>query len=239
MSNIPLYVQIAEHLKDNIKIGKWKEGEKIPTEKDLCEIYNVSRITIRKAIDELVKENLLYRDRPKGTFVTPFEDTSNNFTLVKGFTQEMKEMGKKARTLDVELEVIEANKKLALYLNTEIGDQILTLRRLRGDDEIAFAYFVTYIKYEEKFSLNPKDYYGSFYAYLNRLNIQVNQEREVVEAILPDDKVKKALNIDSNTPVLKRTRFTSCKQQNFYEYTECFYVGNLYKYYLDFSNPHS
>lgn len=236
MSNIPLYVQIAEHLRDNIKIGKWKEGDKIPTEKDLCDIYNVSRITIRKAIDELVKEKLLYRERPKGTFVTPFEDTSDNFTLVKGFTEEMKEMGKKARTLEVELEIAQANKKLALYLNAEIGDKILIMRRIRGDDEKAFAYFVTHIKYEEKFSLNPKDYYGSFYAYLKQLGISVNQEREVVEAILPDPKVKNALKIHGNTPVLKRTRFTSCKKEDFYEYTECFYVGHLYKYYLDFSH---
>ncbi|SHF21005.1 transcriptional regulator, GntR family [Seinonella peptonophila] len=235
MSNIPLYVQIAEHLRDNIKIGKWKEGERIPTEKDLCDIYNVSRITIRKAIDELVKEKLLYRERPKGTFVTPFEDTADNYTLVKGFTEEMKEIGKQARTLNVELEVTRANKKLAMYLNIEVGDKVLIIRRIRGDDDKTFAYFVTHIKFEEHFSLNPKLYYGSFYAYLNQLGISVNQEREVVEAILPNHEIKTALKIKENTPVLKRTRYTSCKSENFYEYTECYYVGNLYKYYLDFS----
>lgn len=235
MSKIPLYVQIAEHLRDNIKIGKWKEGERIPTEKDLCDIYNVSRITIRKAIDELVREKLLYRERPKGTFVTPFEDTSDNFTLVKSFTEEMKEMGKQARTLHVDLEVTRANKKLAMYLNMDVGDQVLIMRRIRGDDEKAFAYFVSYIKYEDHFSLNPQDYYGSFYAYLKSQGITVNQEREVVEAILPTHEVAKALKIDTHTPVLKRTRFTSCKRENFYEYTECYYVGSLYKYYLDFS----
>lgn len=236
MSNIPLYVQISEHLRDNIKIGKWKEGEKIPTEKDLCDIYQVSRITIRKAIDELIKEKLLYRERPRGTFVTPFEDTSDNFTLVKSFTEEMKEMGKQAQTLHVDLEIVRASKRLAMYLNIESGDKILILRRMRGDSEKAFAYFVTHIKLEDEFSLNPDDYYGSFYAYLNKLGISVDQEREVVEAITPNYEVRQALNIDENSPVLKRTRFTSCKKENFYEYTECYYVGTLYKYYLDFSH---
>jgi DNA-binding GntR family transcriptional regulator len=235
LSNIPLYVQIVEHLRDNIKIGKWKEGERIPTEKDLCDIYNVSRITIRKAIDELVKEKLLYRERPKGTFVTPFEDTSENFTLVKSFTEEMKEMGKQAQTLHVDLEVANANKKLAMYLNIEEGDKILILRRIRGDADKVFAYFVTHIKFEDKFSLNAEDYYGSFYSYLNKLDISVDQEREVVEAIMPNNDVRKALNIHDNTPILKRTRFTSSKKGNFFEYTESFYVGSLYKYYLDFS----
>ncbi len=232
---LPLYAQIAEHLRGNIKIGKWREGEKIPTEMDLCQIYNVSRITIRKAIDELVSENLLYRERPIGTFVTPFEDTSDSFTLVKGFTEEMKEMGKQALTLDVDLEVSHANKKLAMYLNVSVGDKVIVLRRIRGDANKAFAYFVTYIIFEEKYSLDPKDYYGSFYAYLNSLGISVNQEREVVEAILPTQEIRKALMIDENTPVLKRVRFTTCKEESFYEYTECFYIGSSYKYYLDFS----
>ncbi len=85
MSNgIPYYIQISDELRSNIQIEKWQEGEKIPTEMELCEIYHVSRITIRKAIDELVKDNLLVRKRAKGTFVKKSEvDSSNYFTLVK------------------------------------------------------------------------------------------------------------------------------------------------------------
>ena len=68
-NGIPYYLQIADDMRSNIQIEKWKEGEKIPTELQLCDIYHVSRITVRKAIDELVKDNLLDRKRAKGTFV--------------------------------------------------------------------------------------------------------------------------------------------------------------------------
>ncbi|MBC8845373.1 GntR family transcriptional regulator, partial [Escherichia coli] len=65
----PLYAQIADDLREKIQTEVWQTGDKIPPELDLCELYNVSRITVRKAIDELVRENLLYRERAKGTFV--------------------------------------------------------------------------------------------------------------------------------------------------------------------------
>lgn len=231
---VPLYIQIAENLKDNIRIGKWKEGEKIPSEKELCEIYNVSRITVRNAIEELVKENYLYRERGRGTFVKPAEDNPDAYTVAKGFTDEMKELGKKATTLKAEIEVSRANNRIARILNINEGDKIIILRRIRGDSKKAVGYFVTYFKYDEKYSLDSKDYYGSFYAYLNSLGIKVNKVKEVIEAILPDTEVQKALNIGPNEPILKRTKIASCTEKDYHEYTECYYIGSSYKYYLDF-----
>lgn len=234
--SIPLYVQVAEDLRDNIRIGKWEEGDKIPTEVDLCSIYGVSRITIRKAIDELVKEGLLYRRRAKGTFVANFTEAedSDNFTIVKGFTEEMKELGEKARTMYASVDVVKADKRLAMYLNTEVGDKVINLKRIRGDSKEAFVYAVTYLTYYEKLSLDSNDYYGSLYAYLSEHNIHIKEDKEVVEAILPNYEVRQALNIGKKEPVLKRTRFTSCKRKNFYEYTVCYYIGKSYKYYLVF-----
>lgn len=233
---VPLYVQIAEQLRDYIKMGKWKEGDKIPTEFELCEIFNVSRITIRKAIDELVNEDLLRRERAKGTFVTSITEPSENYTIVKGFTQEMQELGEKARTMKAQIEVIKADRRLSVYLNCNIGDQVILLKRVRGDSKHIFVYTKTYFLYDEKFSLNPDDYYGSFYAYLREFGIQPTENKEVVEAILPNFEVRNALNISEYEPVLKRTRFTSCKRKNFYEYTECYYIGRSYKYFLDFQS---
>ncbi len=68
-------------------------------------------------------------------------------------------------------------------------------------------------------------------------NISVNQEREYVEAVSPNREVQRKLKIKESEPVLKRVkrvRFTSQADENFYEYTECFYIGKRYRYYLDF-----
>lgn len=234
-SAYPLYAQIADQLRANIQTEKWQEGERIPTEMELCEIYHVSRITIRKAINELVSENLLYRERAKGTFVKKLTHDKNEFaTVVKGFTQELREQGKNATTLQAEISKSHADHKIAKYLQIQPGDEILVLKRVRGEGKNIVAYFKTHIVYREDYSLKSKDYYGSFYDYLETKGIQVNQENEYIEAISATRELQQLLKVNENEPILKRVRFTSQKENNFFEYTECFYIGNKYRYYLDF-----
>ncbi|PWU69147.1 GntR family transcriptional regulator [Gracilibacillus dipsosauri] len=230
----PLYAQIADDMRLNIQTEKWPEGERIPTEMELCSMYHVSRITIRKAIDELMKEDMLVRIRSKGTFVKEAFQEEDHFTVIKGFTQELQERGKYAKTVDVEIQLANADKRIAKFLNIETGSQILILKRVRGDEDAVFAFFITYIAYDRDYSIDPRDYYTSFYAYLRTKNIIVNQEREYVEAVSPNREVQRKLKIKESEPVLKRVRFTSQITENFYEYTECFYIGKKYRYYLDF-----
>lgn len=67
----PMYQQIAEDIKKKIQTGEYKENEQIPTETELEKIYGVSRITVRKAMEILVGEEILIRKRRMGTFVAP------------------------------------------------------------------------------------------------------------------------------------------------------------------------
>ncbi|HDC92410.1 MAG TPA: GntR family transcriptional regulator, partial [Candidatus Acetothermia bacterium] len=68
--NRPLYVQIKEILEKDIRKGVFQPGERFPTERELCERFGVSRITIRQALQELVKDGLLYRHQGSGSYVT-------------------------------------------------------------------------------------------------------------------------------------------------------------------------
>lgn len=234
--NLPLYVQIANKMRDNIRIGKWEKGNKIPTEYELCDIFHVSRITIRSALEELVKENLLIKKKPVGTFVADTQQEEKDmYTVVKSFTREMEELGIKAETQKVSVTKSHADANIANFLKINIGDPIIILKRLRGAKDNTFAYFVTYFKYDKKFSLNNNDYKGSLYKYLASLNINIVNNQEIVEAILPNHEVSSILNVSKNTPILKRTRFTNDITNNFYEYTECYYIGSDYRYYLDFT----
>ena len=64
---LPLYQQLAELLKEEIHAGRYKQGQKLPTELELCKLYHVSRNTVRGALQQLEKENLLLRQQGKGT----------------------------------------------------------------------------------------------------------------------------------------------------------------------------
>src|SRR5690554_4443954 len=67
---IPLYYQVQEILEEKISTGEWEEGHRLPTEKELARYYNVSTITVKRAVHELVNKGILYRIRGKGTFVS-------------------------------------------------------------------------------------------------------------------------------------------------------------------------
>lgn len=90
-SYTPLYIQIAQFLRQAIDNGQYKPGEKLPSENDLVQKFNISRITATAALDELVKARLAYRARGRGTFVAqPF---LSNFSFFSSFTEDMRERG--------------------------------------------------------------------------------------------------------------------------------------------------
>lgn len=147
----------------------------------------------------------------------------------------MKELGIEALTRKVSITYSYADLRISKFLNINPGDPVLILRRIRGDKDKIFAYFITYFKYKDYFSTISSDYSGSFYKYLSSLGIKIEEDQEIVEATLPSRDLAHLLKVNKNTPILKRSRFTSDKANNFYEFTECYYVGSDYRYFLNFS----
>ncbi len=231
----PFYIQIANELRNEILSGNLAPGDKIQSEMTLCDIYHVSRITIRKTLDILVYEKLITSQRAKGTFVINWQHHKEHYTMIKNsFTDEMYELGKEEITLSATLTIQEADTKIAKKLNIKAGDKVLVLKRLRGVDEQSFAYFISYFTYNENFSIDVNDYLGSFYELLKQFNIKIDKFEEYIEAILPPKEIQEVLKISSKVPVLKRVRMGTQKDGTFHEYTECFYIGDQYRYYIEF-----
>ncbi|MDN4075981.1 GntR family transcriptional regulator [Fictibacillus terranigra] len=232
----PLYIQIKSELKGKIEKGEWKTGDKIPSEMELCKLYNVSRITVREAINELVWEEYLVRHRAKGTFVLDYQQKETDkdyYTYVKSFTYEMNELGENVTTIHAEVKKIKADQALAKQLNVKEGDEVIELKRLRGMPNKVPVFFKTYWAHQSNFSLDSKDYYGSFYEMLKINGIILTNVKEYLEAVKPNEEVAQRLNISEDTPILKRVRSAKTQTGDFEEYTECFYIGESYRYYID------
>jgi len=125
----PLYMQVRQMLKNSIQQGKYKPDEQIPTEAELCEAYNVSRITIRKAIEELVKDGTLTRIPRRGTFVTS-NKFHNELLSVSGFSEFSHQLGMIPNSRILKSEVIPAPEDVARHLLIKEGSPILELERL-------------------------------------------------------------------------------------------------------------
>ena len=87
-SHIPIYIQIEEMIKQQIADGKYRQGEMIPSEREFAEMYQVSRMTVRQAITNLVGIGQLYREKGKGTFVAT-EKLEQSLNSLTSFTEDM------------------------------------------------------------------------------------------------------------------------------------------------------
>ena len=198
---LPKYRRVEEDLRYRVVSGQWKQGDQIPSEADLCTQYDVSRITIRRAIQELAIEGYLYSVSGKGTFVAEWEAGAEIGPALKGFTNEMQELGYRAVTVGVELEVVRADAKLAAILNVGPGDRVIELRRVRAvqDGEI-IGYSINSFPFSREFSVDPSDYYGSLYELLGQFGVSFTTGRDYLEATLPSAAIAEKLEIDPRSP---------------------------------------
>ena len=129
-SRIPLYYQLMDIIVEMIEEGKLQEDDRLPSERELCETYDVSRSTVRQAIQELEKEGYIYRLHGKGTFVSP-EKFKQDLLEFYSFTEEMKRIGKTPSSKVLDFEIAKCNEKLARKMNLNVRDKIYIFTRLR------------------------------------------------------------------------------------------------------------
>ena len=129
-SQSPLYQQLMLRLKNDISAGVYPAGARIPSEQQLCETYSVSRVTVRKAILDLVQEGLLVRKQGKGTFVAG-ERMQRDLRHVTSFTDACAQRGQQAETRFISAQMVTASSEDASLLGVTEDEQIFELIRLR------------------------------------------------------------------------------------------------------------
>jgi GntR family transcriptional regulator len=144
-SKLPLYHQLKEQIKQNILNGTFKEGDLIPSERELNNQYELSSTTIRRALNDLVQENFLERKAGKGTFVHT-RKVKRNLHKVIGFTNNMQEMGLTPSTHVLSKKIVTANAYARSRLGLEKGSEIVRLKRLRLANDVPIMLETRYIR---------------------------------------------------------------------------------------------
>lgn len=132
-SPVPLYHQVEEDLRRLMDMGYWKPGERIPSEKELEETYGASRITIRRALQDLAEQGLLVREPGRGTFVRESSLTAEPRS-VSSFTEEMDRLGMRADSRVISIGVEPAEPTAAARLRLGEGTPLVVVARLRLAD---------------------------------------------------------------------------------------------------------
>ena len=129
-SVIPLYRQLKDILKEDIESGVWKPGDRIPSENELRQQYDVSRNTVIKALEELVQEGLLRREQGRGTFVSS-PKISHSLTGFYSFSNVLKAHGLEPRDVILSLEIQPAKPSVVQHLQLTESQDVWVLKRLR------------------------------------------------------------------------------------------------------------
>lgn len=206
---IPLYYQVKESLLKKIRSRQFKVGDLIPSEAELQEKYKVSRITIRRAIQELVREGHLYTKQGRGTFVSR-PKVGQELNLITSWAETMAAMGMRPETRKVEYSEEPAPINIARLLNMPVGDKVYRIERIRYADGEPACIMTNYLSpavvpgFLEK-GLKSESLYETLEKYYN---IVLSRAEETVEAKAAKSPEAALLNIKRGAPLLYATRVT-------------------------------
>ncbi|GCE45905.1 GntR family frlABCD operon transcriptional regulator [Thermosporothrix hazakensis] len=200
----PLYVQIRQLLQEDIQNGRYKPEERLPTEAELCEMYNVSRITIRKAISDLVDDGTLTRKPGKGTFVTS-RKIRNELLSVSGFADFSAELGKKSGSRIISSQIVPATEADARTLRIAAGDPLLRLVRLLYVDDrplfldIAFYPLQHFPGLEQKIGEGVSTYHVLHDVY----GVDIESNEKVIDVVFARKEEADLLGCDAGSTLFK------------------------------------
>ncbi|GGK03771.1 GntR family transcriptional regulator [Lentibacillus kapialis] len=229
-SKVPLYLQLMDDLIQQIDTEELGVDEKLPSERELCDIFGLSRITVRQTLQELEREGYIYKLHGKGTFVSP---KSYNQDLVKlySFTEEMKEMGKTPTTQVLSFREIALDDRLANKMGLEPLDEAFQIVRLRLADDEPLMYETSYVPKKIFPRLTEKDLKERpmYDVFLQDYQIGVTKAIERFSATIIRHEEAKHLKLSADHPAMLVKRFAYCNER-LIEYTISVMRGDKFDY---------
>lgn len=227
----PLYSQLKEVLLTLIQEGVFQTGSPIPTERELEERFQVSRITVRRAIDELAREGYLTTQQGKGTFVAQTK-IQRPLTRMKSFSSATAAEGHQPGSQLLSLRHERAGQRIAPLLKITEGDWIWVVERLRLADNEPIGISLVYLNLPPDISLTPLELQQemSLWSLLEKKDIILTHAEETIQAVAANQEQAELLKVEVGFSLLfvEGTVFTN--HQIPVEYHRIFNRGDRYKY---------
>ncbi len=230
-SSIPLYIQIKDYLHQQIRSAVFPGGSKLPSERDLSLELGVSRMTVRQALQALVKEDAIYSRTGKGYYVRQ-PRIDQELGVLTSFSEEVLQRGllPTSRVILAELQL--ATAEIVEPLRLSLGAEVVVLRRVRLADNTPIALENAFLVHE----LCPGILQGhdfsreSLYKILREVyNCPLNWAKQWIQARLPSLSEQKLLEVDSQTPAISTIRVTYTRDDRPVEFVKSIYLSDRYK----------
>ena len=230
MESSLLYYRVKEDIIDKINNGILKLGQALPSEKKMCEEYGVSRVTIRHAIEELIKEQILVREFGKTALVNQ-RIIPRNANTISGLTEAMARLGITVSSFVLSVDIVDNSDPVYNKMNIDTDKTILQIERLRYANGRVLGYSVFYIMEDLCKGIDTSKLVNtSIYEVLEKdFGISIVYAKQEVSAVIADYRLTMLLKLKENTPMLKVVRLGYDNNKRCIEYSENFYIGEKYK----------
>lgn len=216
-SQQPLYSQLMKELKDQIQDGKYKPGDQVPTEVQLSEMYDVSRITVRRTIEELCAQGVLVKRQGKGTFVEAPRiyrkiEKDNNLS----FSDACRANGRRPTSHIISCLITEPEEWQNEFLKLTKDRRLYHIQRVLSADDLPIIYEHIYIPVDRVPDLQvDKLENGSFFRLLSEEYHLKESEtgRSTVEVRLVPQEVAKELRMNPGEPVMILTSYMNDEEE--------------------------
>ncbi len=229
-SAIPLHAQIEKHLRRLISLEEYKNGNNLlPKEVTLSKKLGVSRNTVRQAVNTLVNEGLIERKKGVGSKVVHKKITTRLDNWIS-FTKEMRNQGIDVVNYMVQNTLVNAPNEINDALAISQSKEIWKLEKIRGSKDAKYLYSVSY--FHPRVGITGKENFNTpLYELLEKEHdVIVSTSKEKISAITASKKISLLLDVEKETPILKRERIVCDLGDRPVEYNIVYYRTDYFTY---------
>ncbi len=231
--NIPVYIQIHNKIKKEIENGKWKVGDRLPSERELAQLFGVSRMTLRQAIQNLADEGILDRKIGSGTYVAN-KKVQEKMSGTTSFTAIMLSQNRQPSSKTISFYEANPSSSESEKLQLKEGETILRMERIRYADDVPICFEVASIPYYLVTDFSKAEISQSLYQVLEEKGGHVlGKANQTISAMLASEQISEYLAIKRGEAILRLRQVSYLLNGKPFEYVRTQYVGSRFEFYLE------
>jgi len=239
---IPKYLQISAWLRELIQTGRYKVGERLPSEIELSQMCGVNRNTLRQGISELTAAGILRKEKGTGTFVRApaTSELKHRLERIYSFSDMLGQSGIKAKTIVVEKGIEKADDYVARTLFLGTNKKVIAVRRIRAGNGTPYIYEESFLPADTFEGFLNFDLTGSMYDIISeRFNIVLARSKQTISAVNLNQKIAGILGIPENSAAIFSEYVTFDDKNMPVEILYSYYRGDKYKLEIELGRYHA
>jgi DNA-binding GntR family transcriptional regulator len=232
----PMYLKLYEKILKNIESKKYNSNNKLPSENNFANKFNVNRHTVRQALSLLKDEGYIYTQKGKGSFISNIK-VPYSISDKSSYTSKILDLGYEPKTKLLSADIIEPNSEVAKNLGLNNKLKVIELKLLRYVNDlpisVSYSYFDAFLYREIINNLDCEPF--SLYKVLEKSypSLEITKESTVFESIVANQELSDFLMMPSNSPILVASTLSKNQNGDFVEYGTSYFRGDTCKIKVD------